>query len=123
MLLKENQIYFKELLAFLLKCFLLVFPPGCHNFVGPHSLPCLTHVFENAGCSESGDGNPSNIRGTVDFEKLQSLNLKYFMLLLQQVYNTKFLGVNLVRFNKNLVYCSTPCCISNKHYQALTSTR
>ena len=37
------------------------FPAGCTLFRGPHSVECLTTLWRNGGCIDSGEGYPLNL--------------------------------------------------------------
>ena len=57
--------------------FVSVFPAGCNQFDGPHTLVCLQNVFEDVGCTPMGEGSPMKLRGTAEIDKLNTLNLRY----------------------------------------------
>ena len=43
----------------------LVFPPSCKRYVGPHNILCLQEVFVEGGCTEDGKEFPTegNVHG------------------------------------------------------------
>jgi len=40
--------------------FVVAFPAGCEQFIGPHSLSCLNYYWNLAGCVKEGYDDPSN---------------------------------------------------------------
>ena len=55
--------------------FFVVFPSGCTNFEGPHSLQCLQSVWVNVGCFEEGIGYPKSLE-SLEINGYDRLNLK-----------------------------------------------
>jgi len=49
-----------------------VFPSGCENYYGPHSIACLVTMWEEIGCLDEGEAHPNKLKP----EDLMRLNLK-----------------------------------------------
>ena len=51
----------------------LDFPLACFSYHGPHTPDCLTSIWEDVGCMNSGTAYPGR---TDRFKELDSLNLR-----------------------------------------------
>ncbi|XP_078487545.1 uncharacterized protein LOC144745385 [Ciona intestinalis] len=57
-----------------LNCYGLVFPENCDSHSGPHSVECLTTVWESKGCLGEGTKAPVKLKPS-EKQALDSLNL------------------------------------------------
>ena len=53
---------------------------------GPHTVQCLSTIWEEAGCLKEGSGFPSNLPSG-DLSLLKSMSLPYVLVLIQFNYN------------------------------------
>lgn len=56
-------------------CF-LVYPKGCENYYGPHSIECLKTMWNSSRCLSKGTEYPDKLASD-DLEELDSLSIGY----------------------------------------------
>ncbi|XP_078487534.1 uncharacterized protein LOC144745379 [Ciona intestinalis] len=59
-----------------LNCYGITFPNGCGSHTGPHSVECLTTIWESNGCLSEGTNAPIKLN-TAEKEVLDLLTLEY----------------------------------------------
>ncbi|XP_078487544.1 uncharacterized protein LOC144745384 [Ciona intestinalis] len=60
-----------------LECYGLVYPDKCDSYDGPHTVGCLTTIWEEVGCKIEGLRYPG-VLTSADVDALKILSLRYF---------------------------------------------